>query len=354
VRIDHVTVAGRDLDALRDRFASVGLISEYGGEHSNGITHMAVVGLPDGSYIELIASRDPSNHDHAFWPGHIAEDAGACAWAIEVDDVSAESTRLRERGIGVEGPHRMSRRRPDGRAIEWDLAFLGQSPTPGIDLPFMLRDRTPRAWRVQTTPGMEINSRRGADVAHSERRAEAERNPDAAGQREGEVKFRAQPEMRKDGIVGAARVLIAVRDFAAFRDRFQRAFNWSTWEFGEDLFPGTQAMHALDGAVSLVKPAEVEDASITGTTMRTDPKPDQLEADPEVELILRRRLARLGEGPIGFLIDAVDLDAAARRFSASVDAGAIGSRRVRLINPNRLAGALIGLIESARVDPFTR
>ena len=49
LKIDHVTIAGSDLSKMRDAFASLGLVSEYGGAHSNGITHMALLGFEDGS-----------------------------------------------------------------------------------------------------------------------------------------------------------------------------------------------------------------------------------------------------------------------------------------------------------------
>ncbi|PSQ09805.1 hypothetical protein BRC93_12015 [Halobacteriales archaeon QS_5_70_15] len=57
--VDHAVVAGSDLDALGTAFADVGLETEYGGEHSNGVTHNRTLGFADGSYLELISTIEP-------------------------------------------------------------------------------------------------------------------------------------------------------------------------------------------------------------------------------------------------------------------------------------------------------
>jgi hypothetical protein len=147
VRIDHVTVAGRDLAALEARLRATGCEPVYGGRHSNGVTHMSVVALADGSYVELISKADPAGPDSPWWGRQIDGDGGPCAWAVAVDDVAAEAARMRELGVAVRGPVSMSRRLPDGRLAEWDLAFLGEGE-PGSLLPFLIEDRTPRDVRV--------------------------------------------------------------------------------------------------------------------------------------------------------------------------------------------------------------
>ncbi len=55
LRIDHVTVAGRDLAAMRQAFAAAtGVAPEYGGAHANHATEMALASFADGSYLELM------------------------------------------------------------------------------------------------------------------------------------------------------------------------------------------------------------------------------------------------------------------------------------------------------------
>lgn len=141
LKIDHVTIAGSKLDAMQESFASVGLATDYGGAHSNNITHMALIGLRDGSYIELISTLEPGHTTHRFWPEHIAGNAGPCAWAVEVEDVVSEAARLKALGVPVDGPVYYHRQRPDGVTVEWDLAFVGEG-SPGSTLPFIIKDRT--------------------------------------------------------------------------------------------------------------------------------------------------------------------------------------------------------------------
>jgi hypothetical protein len=148
LKVDHVTIAGAELAKLEHSFAGVGLVTDYGGAHSNQITHMALLGFIDGSYIELISTIQPGQKETAFWGEHILGDGGPCAWAVQVGDVAAEAARVAALGIPVSGPFYYQRRRPNGVLVEWDLAFLDDKGA-GAMLPFIINDITPRAWRVQ-------------------------------------------------------------------------------------------------------------------------------------------------------------------------------------------------------------
>lgn len=159
MQIDHVTVAGSDLDLLRRAFAACGLESVYGGPHANGVTHMASIGFRDGSYIELISSLHQPGCSR-FWPEMIAGNAGVCAWCVGVGDLAAESARLRKLDIPVDGPAAYSRQRPDGRKVEWDLSFAGEG-SPGSLLPFFIQDRTPRSLRSEPSPELATSSLAG-------------------------------------------------------------------------------------------------------------------------------------------------------------------------------------------------
>lgn len=152
MQIDHVTIAGRSLDALRQQFDALGLPNDYGGTHANGVTHMATLGLADGSYIELISTLTP-DQPSPWWEPFIHSDAGPCAWAVEVDDVAATAIRAKAIGVPVRGPIEMGRARPDGKQVEWDLAFLDEGE-PGTRLPFVIKDRTPRDWRIAPSPAL--------------------------------------------------------------------------------------------------------------------------------------------------------------------------------------------------------
>jgi len=152
MRIDHVTFAGPDLRDLERRFAQVGMPADYGGAHSNGVTHMSLIGFRDGSYLELISTLDPGA-DSPWWHTAILAGAGPSGWALQVVDVPGEVRRLRGLGVPVRGPLRMGRVNPKGKRVAWELAFVGEGE-PGSVLPFLIHDLTPRSCRVVPSAGV--------------------------------------------------------------------------------------------------------------------------------------------------------------------------------------------------------
>ena len=208
LKVDHVTIAGSHLASLEQAFAGVGLKPAYGGPHSNGITHMALLSFANGSYIELISTLEVGQTS-PLWHAHIAGDGGPCAWAVEADDVAAEAARLAALGVPVRGPLYLNRQRPDGVLVEWDLAFLGDRE-PGATLPFLIKDRTPREWRVPP----------------STRAAEA-------------------------GLRGVAMVVLGVEHMGRAVDLFRRVYGWPAPETGEDAGLGARLAHFAGTPVTL-------------------------------------------------------------------------------------------------------
>jgi hypothetical protein len=191
IRIDHVTVCGPDLDDLVGRLDRAGIPPKYGGAHANGLTHMALAGFEDGSYLELIApmpnvDRAKATGMLAGWLPLMVENAGAGAWAIRVDDIGLRTSELRDRGIAVRGPEKGGRERPDGVRLEWQTTIAGPG-APGSLLPFMIEDTTDRTLRVQRT---------------------------------------AHPL----GVRGVAAVVLNVLDLDRAAALFQRAYNWGSFE----------------------------------------------------------------------------------------------------------------------------
>ena len=160
-QIDRVVLAWAHLEALAGAFASVGLTTDYGGIHTNGATHMATLGFGDGTYLELISVRQPGQQAPV-WQRHIATNGGICAWSVSVGDVHKISGRLRTLGIPVDGPRSSSRRRPDGEAIESELAFVGAESMGSLH-PFMITDRTPRENRVRISKSVAGSGLKGLD-----------------------------------------------------------------------------------------------------------------------------------------------------------------------------------------------
>lgn len=157
LKVDHASICGSDLDALRAAFTSIGLAPDYGGPHGNGVTQMALIGFDDGSYLELIApvkKDDPKLASASDWGKFIIADAGPCAWAVGSRDLAGDVERLKKAGVSVKGPSGGSRKKPDGTTIEWQTAQVGDSGV-GAVVPFMIQDKTPRELRVKPSASVK-------------------------------------------------------------------------------------------------------------------------------------------------------------------------------------------------------
>lgn len=142
LRVDHVTIAGRDLKDLRERFAAAGIRTEYGGKHTNGLTEMALASFADGSYLELMAAQDPkAGAPSHYWGKFIDGNAGPCAWAIASTDIDADA-KLYGGQITAGG-----RKRPDGTELAWRTLSIGGG-VQGTFFPFLIQDVTARELRA--------------------------------------------------------------------------------------------------------------------------------------------------------------------------------------------------------------
>ncbi len=212
MKIDHVTLAGSSLAELEKAFKLLGLSTDYGGAHSNDITHMSLLGFSDGSYIELISNIESPTKDHTFWGQHIAHNGGPCAWAIHANDVSAEASRIKQLSIPVDGPHYYQRQRPDGQLVEWKLAFLDDKGA-GATLPFIIKDITPRQLRV--TPSASIS-----DLP----------------------------------LTGINKVILGTQNLNTAIEQFQHVYGWSAPEYLTDETFGAKLAHFSNTPVILAAP----------------------------------------------------------------------------------------------------
>lgn len=210
--IDHVTVAGKNVEAMQKALNEAGIRSEYGGPHSNHATEMALASFPDGSYLELIAIQpkaDAAALASHYWHKFMEGDAGPCAWAVRPADLSAEVQRLRKVGVSATDPRRAGRNRPDGIELDWETSQVG--PTNGGFFPFLIRDFTPRENRA--FPGGKPST---------------------------------------GDFTGVVKVVIAVRDIGAAVAQYQHAYGLSVPQLEKDeafgarlaWFPGTPVVLA--------------------------------------------------------------------------------------------------------------
>lgn len=293
LKVDHVTMCGLDLDAMRRACAAAGLPSEYGGPHANRATHMALVGFEDGSYLELIApfaAEAAATGMMGSWAKFMEGNAGPSAWAVASSDIHTDVQRLRAVGIPVHGPDPGGRTRADGAVLQWETAILGTGPA-GSVLPFMIQDKTPRNLRVQPSAALESS-----------------------------------------GITGVAEVVLAVREPGEAISQFRKAYGWNEpvreehWDFGAGLvhFPGTPVILA---GVAVSRAPHVGRQAAGATH-------------------LHARLEQFGAGPAAFLLSTRSLTKVGHRFRLQ-PAGYWFGRRLAWFDAAQLRSMRLGVIECA-------
>jgi glyoxalase-like protein len=142
-QIDHVVLVVPDLDAAVADHRGRGFTVTPGGVHAGGLTHNALVGFADGSYLELIAFFDAAaaKGKHSWQP--VAERGGGWAdFALLCDDLAVEAKALGD--LVAKPPEDGGRTRPDGVRVAWRVARLV------APLPFLIEDVTARDLRVPT------------------------------------------------------------------------------------------------------------------------------------------------------------------------------------------------------------
>jgi hypothetical protein len=156
---DHLVVVVSDLARGIVTFESAGFTVISGGRHDAPPTHNALIPFEQGGYIELLAFRGSRE-------AAAAREAWSAGSATGVErrflsrllrgegmaDVALHGADLRGLAAASDGVRwserlPMSRRRPDGVKLEWDLAFPDRD-----DLPFVMVDRTPRSLRIPSDP----------------------------------------------------------------------------------------------------------------------------------------------------------------------------------------------------------
>jgi hypothetical protein len=136
LNVDHVIVIVHDLDAAAGRYYQQhGLASVAGGRHPGHGTANRIVPLGT-SYIEFMAVVDrdeAASSPLGLWVERRLVEVGEVpvALCLRTDDIEAEARRTGRM------PLRMSRTRPDGVELEWQIVALDAAMAEG--LPFFLQ-----------------------------------------------------------------------------------------------------------------------------------------------------------------------------------------------------------------------
>jgi catechol 2,3-dioxygenase-like lactoylglutathione lyase family enzyme len=138
--VDHILLGCNDLDtAIAFVEEHTGVRAAIGGVHPGRGTRNALLSLGERHYLEIIAP-DPQQPRAAL----VNEDRDLrklteprlVGWAAHPGDLQAFAKKLRDSNVATEGPRPGSRKRPDGRTLNWKTLALANDRQ-GV-LPFFI------------------------------------------------------------------------------------------------------------------------------------------------------------------------------------------------------------------------
>jgi len=129
--LDHLLLGCDDLDRgiawVEER---TGARAKFGGVHPGAGTQNALLSLGPNRYLEIIAPdpKQPASLDSRDLKS-LDDDPALVGWAAHPGDIAALAARLKQRGLEIEGPMPGSRKRPDGRVLNWTVLRLKNEST---------------------------------------------------------------------------------------------------------------------------------------------------------------------------------------------------------------------------------
>lgn len=140
--LDHILLGCSDLERgiafVEER---TGVKAAFGGVHPGRGTQNALLSLGERHYLEIIA---PDPKQVGTGPQSSVERLGLrglteprlVAWAAHPGSIVAFAEKLKKAGVEAEGPTPGSRKRPDGRVLQWQTVNLADNA--GGLLPFFI------------------------------------------------------------------------------------------------------------------------------------------------------------------------------------------------------------------------
>jgi Glyoxalase-like domain len=130
--LDHILLGCNDLqDGIDFVEQHTGVRAAFGGVHPGRGTRNALLSLGERRYLEILAP-DPDQPDAkvplALHLRNLSEPQ-IVGWAVHPGDLGSFAKKLREAGVAFEGPTHGSRKRPDGRVLQWQTLTLKDNPS---------------------------------------------------------------------------------------------------------------------------------------------------------------------------------------------------------------------------------
>lgn len=142
---DHIVHYVEEPGEAKKILLEKGFHAVDGGKHQNRST-FNVLSYFNLSYIELIGTYNKQSLEETEQPEHslmatiIGErfTEGLVRAVIRTKNIEKVAQHFREKGLIVNGPFYLSRKRPDGSLLEWQLLFVGDEST-NLELPFIIQ-----------------------------------------------------------------------------------------------------------------------------------------------------------------------------------------------------------------------
>ncbi len=142
--IDHIVIAGPDLDLLSETFRGLGFNVQAGGKHPIG-SYNTLIALQDGAYIELLSFYEECP-EHYWWDLVHSRGGGLIDFCMQTDDIRADYALFEAQGVAMSPLVGLGRQRVDGYQLSWiNNKIYGDYQ--GL-IPFIIEDQTPRTERV--------------------------------------------------------------------------------------------------------------------------------------------------------------------------------------------------------------
>jgi hypothetical protein len=123
--LDHILLGCRVLDrGIALILERTGVRAAFGGVHPGRGTQNALLSLGAGRYLEIIAP-DPKQSGPLQYPVLTKlTEPRLIGWAAHTGDLRFVTSKLAQSGVGAIGPTPGSRRRSDGRVLQWKTLTL--------------------------------------------------------------------------------------------------------------------------------------------------------------------------------------------------------------------------------------
>jgi catechol 2,3-dioxygenase-like lactoylglutathione lyase family enzyme len=177
--LDHILLGCSDLDrGIAFVEEHTGVRAAFGGVHPGRGTQNALLSLGVRRYLEIIAPDPQQASVEQYAVIAKLKEPRLIGWAAHRDDLDQFAVRLRQKGIGLEGPQPGSRQRPDGKVLHWKALRLKDDR--GGLLPFFIEwskdsvhpsEDAPKGCTLQR---FEVNTPETEDFLHAASRVELE------------------------------------------------------------------------------------------------------------------------------------------------------------------------------------